>query len=76
MSDHRPVRAGFEVNIDIRKKKIMKEGGAKDVKDGQNNNENEVNGDGVVLPKKIKERPIGIAESLLGEAKSQICMIQ
>ena len=38
----------------------MKEGGAKDVKDGQNNNENEVNGDGVVLPKKIKERPIGI----------------
>ena len=76
MSDHRPVRAGFEVNIDIRKKKIMKEGGAKDVKDGQNNNENEVNGDGVVLPKTIKERPIGIAESLLGEAKSQICMIQ
>jgi hypothetical protein len=74
MSDHRPVRACFEISLN---KTMIDDGsnnhrptmGQQGHKQGEEKNEN-------TSLQEEEEQPVGIAETLLGVAKSQVCLVQ
>jgi hypothetical protein len=79
MSDHRPVKASFTVTLEVLQAEKSKEkGGDQNVAMGQQGRERK----GAMIEKKKKEQeeeieqPVGISESLLGVARSQVCRIQ
>tara|TARA_B110000091_G_scaffold62498_1_gene68722 strand:- start:316 stop:1836 length:1521 start_codon:yes stop_codon:yes gene_type:complete len=69
MSDHRPVRACFHVGLNVSPKRIGELGEEQNAAPamGQQGHQHQQNS---------AEQPVGIAESLLGVAKSQVCVVQ